>query len=56
MSPSSRPPEPWDSFFKELDEAVNTTVRLDCIGGFNSARVRKRLFLVVRIRPVFRYA
>ena len=34
MSPSSRPPEPWDSFFKELDEAVDTTVRLDCIGGF----------------------
>jgi hypothetical protein len=34
MSPSSRPPKPWDSFFKELDEAVDTTVRLDCIGGF----------------------
>ena len=34
MSPHSRPPEPWDSFFKELDEAVDTTVRLDCIGGF----------------------
>ena len=34
MSPPSRPPEPWKSFFKELDEAVDTTVRLDCIGGF----------------------
>ncbi len=34
MSFSNRPPEPWDSFFKELDEAVDTTVRLDCIGGF----------------------
>jgi hypothetical protein len=34
MSPSTRPPEPWDSFFKELDGAVDTTVRLDCIGGF----------------------
>jgi hypothetical protein len=34
MSSSNRPPEPWDSFFKELDEAVDTTVRLDCIGGF----------------------
>lgn len=34
MSPSSRPPEPWDSFFKELDESVDTTTRLDCIGGF----------------------
>jgi hypothetical protein len=34
MSPSKRPPEPWDSFFKELDQAVDTTVRLDCIGGF----------------------
>jgi hypothetical protein len=29
-----RPPEPWDSFFKELDEAVDGPVRLDCIGGF----------------------
>jgi len=34
MSSSDRPPEPWDSFLKELDDAVNTTVRLDCIGGF----------------------
>ena len=34
MSSSNRPPEPWDSFFRELDEAVDTTVRLDCIGGF----------------------
>jgi hypothetical protein len=34
MLPPSRPPEPWDSFFKELDEAVDTTVRLDSIGGF----------------------
>jgi hypothetical protein len=29
-----RPPEPWDGFFRELDSAVNTVVRLDCIGGF----------------------
>jgi hypothetical protein len=34
MSPSNQPPEPWNSFFRELDEAVETTVRLDCIGGF----------------------
>jgi len=34
MSLSNRPPEPWKSFFKELDDAVNTTVRLDFIGGF----------------------
>ena len=34
MSSSNRPPEPWDSFLKELDDAVDTTVRLDCIGGF----------------------
>jgi hypothetical protein len=34
MLPPSRPPEPWDSFFKELDESVDTTVRMDCIGGF----------------------
>ena len=34
MSPSSRPPEPWDSFFKELDQAVDTTVRLNCNCGW----------------------
>lgn len=34
MPRTSRPPEPWDSFLKELDEAVDTEVRLDCIGGF----------------------
>ena len=33
--PSSKPPdEPWDSFLKDLDAAVNDTMRLDCIGGF----------------------
>jgi hypothetical protein len=34
MSSPNRPTEPWDSFLKELDSAVNTIVRLDCIGGF----------------------
>ena len=34
MSLSNRPPEPWNSFLKELDDAVDATVRLDCIGGF----------------------
>jgi hypothetical protein len=34
MLPSSRPPEPWNSFFGELDAAVHSTARLDCIGGF----------------------
>ncbi len=33
LSPS-RPPEPWRSFFGELDAAADSTVRLDCIGGF----------------------
>ena len=32
--PSTRPPEPWDSFLKDLDAAVDAPVRLDCIGGF----------------------
>jgi len=27
-------PEPWFSFLRELDEAVDTEVRLDCMGGF----------------------
>ncbi len=30
----SRPPDPWDSFLKDLDAAVAETTRLDCIGGF----------------------
>ncbi len=34
MPSLKHPPEPWDSFLRELDLAVNTTVRLDCIGGF----------------------
>jgi hypothetical protein len=34
MSSSNRPPEPWNSFLRELDDAVDTGVRLDCIGGF----------------------
>jgi hypothetical protein len=34
MSRSSRPPEPWDSFFQEIDSAIEEQVRLDCMGGF----------------------
>jgi len=34
MPTTSRPPEPWDAFLSELDEAVETVVRMDCIGGF----------------------
>jgi hypothetical protein len=34
MPLSKRPPDPWDSFLKELDAAVDTPMRLDCIGGF----------------------
>ncbi len=34
MPASKRPPEPWHSFLKELDAAVNEPIRLDCIGGF----------------------
>jgi hypothetical protein len=34
MPSTKRPPEPWDSFLKDLDAAVDTPVRLDCIGGF----------------------
>ncbi len=34
MSSCKRPPEPWDSFFKDLDAAVDTNVRIDCLGGF----------------------
>ena len=34
MSAEKHPPEPWNSFLKDLDGAVNDVVRLDCIGGF----------------------
>jgi Nucleotidyltransferase of unknown function (DUF6036) len=27
-------PEPWLSFLRELDSAVDTDIRLDCMGGF----------------------
>jgi hypothetical protein len=34
MSTEKRPPEPSDSFLRELDEALDDTVRFDCIGEF----------------------
>jgi hypothetical protein len=34
MPPSKRPPEPWNSFLKDLDAMADRPVRLDCIGGF----------------------
>ena len=32
--PDKSIPEPWLSFLLELDSAVETEVRLDCMGGF----------------------
>lgn len=32
--PHDRPPEPWNSFFKEIDRTFDHTVVLHCIGGF----------------------
>lgn len=34
MSSELRPPEPWHSFFRDLDDALQAPARLDCIGGF----------------------
>jgi Nucleotidyltransferase of unknown function (DUF6036) len=34
MPSESLPPEPWQSFLADLDEALHSTTRLDCIGGF----------------------
>jgi hypothetical protein len=28
------PPEPWHSFFKELDAFASEEIRLECVGGF----------------------
>ena len=51
MPSTRRPPEPWDSFLKDLDAAVDVPVRLDCIGGFVVTQLygldRKRGFLAV---------
>ena len=32
--PKKSIPQPWLSFLRELDSAVDTDVRLDCMGGF----------------------
>ena len=32
--PPDNPPEPWSSFFAEIDAALNESVQLHCIGGF----------------------
>ena len=34
MSTAKYLSEPWHSFLRELDDAVDEPVRLDCIGGF----------------------
>ena len=34
MPPNKSILEPWLSFLRELDSAVDTEVRLDCMGGF----------------------
>jgi hypothetical protein len=33
------PPEPWHSFFLEIDQALEQTVVLHCLGGFAIAMV-----------------
>ena len=33
MLSHNRPPEPWDSFFRDLASALSAPLRLDCIGG-----------------------
>jgi hypothetical protein len=30
----STPPEPWKSFFSEIDAALSEAVELHCLGGF----------------------
>src|SRR5436305_3454463 len=32
--PHDRPPEPWHSFFAEIDQTLDQPVALHCIGGF----------------------
>lgn len=35
--PDERPPEPWHSFFIDIDKALDQPVLLHCIGGFAMA-------------------
>ena len=32
--PHDRPPEPWHSFFLEIDKTLDRSIALHCIGGF----------------------
>jgi hypothetical protein len=32
--PSNFPPEPWKSFFSEIDASLEEEVVLHCLGGF----------------------
>ena len=32
--PNDRPPEPWHSFFTEIDKTLELPIALHCIGGF----------------------
>src|SRR5215831_14971191 len=34
MPQSEGPPEPWSAFFKELDQLLDESLELHCIGGF----------------------
>lgn len=34
MSRKEPPPEPWNAFFMEIDNALDSALRLDCSGGF----------------------
>jgi hypothetical protein len=46
MSSELRPLEPWHSFLRVLDEALQSHARLDCIGGF----VVTQLYGLARVR------
>ncbi|HWE86727.1 MAG TPA: DUF6036 family nucleotidyltransferase [Terracidiphilus sp.] len=34
MPQAERLPDPWNAFFTEIDNALETPLRVDCIGGF----------------------
>ena len=44
--PSNTIPEPWLSFLRELDSAVQEEVRLDCMGGASRIRTDQHEQLV----------
>jgi hypothetical protein len=52
MDPNKSVPEPWLSFLRELDSAVETEIRLDCMGGFVVTKDRDDVKYLAKTVPL----